>query len=451
VLKGIDRKRGMPIPRYLRLQALAALGLLLSQLAAPVPVLAQSSSCGPIPSTYAITAGSGGSLSFSNNVEINGNAPSGSGVSVLPSGARTSATPSFPGLSPTSFPSFSSSTNTSGPTVAAGTYASVSASGSVTFSGGTYYIDSLTASNNSTLAFGSGSYFINSATLSNNVTITVSGTVSIYVNTSFTAGIGASINSPGTTSSLALYLYSNASVNLNNNVAFQGVIYGPYGNNAVTLGNNAAFTGIIAVNGGSVSLSNNASITLSAADQTAIGGVSTCGGSGGGAGSTASGFNVVDGYFSAYPAASAGQRIFTKLAGTAFTLNVAALNSATPTPGLMSPAYVSGANKVTVDLVDDSDGACAASCAGAACQAKAAVATQTTSFFNSDASYKSGLSFAIASAWSNLRARVKDTTGSHATSGCSVDNFSVRPVSLAVASSANADATGASASATPAV
>jgi len=42
---------------------------------------------------------------------------------------------------------------------------------------------------------------------------------------------------------------------------------------------------------------------------------------------------------------------------------VAALNSATPTPGLLSPAYVSGTNKVTVDLVGDSDGSCAASCA----------------------------------------------------------------------------------------
>jgi len=175
-------------------------------------------------------------------------------------------------------------------------------------------------------------------------------------------------------------------------------------------------------------------------------------GSGSGSGgSSASGFNAVDGYLGSYPAATSSQRIYTKLAGTAFTLNLAALNNASPTPGLLSPAYVSGTNKVTVDVVDDSDGACASSCSGAGCQAKAAVATQTTSFASSDASFKKGLSFTIGNAYPNLRARIKDTSNSPIVYGCSVDSFSVRPVSLTVTSSANADSTGASAAATPAV
>jgi uncharacterized protein DUF6701 len=173
--------------------------------------------------------------------------------------------------------------------------------------------------------------------------------------------------------------------------------------------------------------------------------------SGSGSGGSASGFNAVDGYFSSYPAAASGQRIYTKLASTAFSLNVAALNNASPTPGLVSPAYVSGTNKVTVDLVDDSDGACAGSCSGATCQAKGAVATQSTSFASGDGSFKKSLSFTIAGAYPNLRARIKDTSNSPTVYGCSVDDFSVRPVSLTVTSSANADSTGVSATAAPAV
>jgi len=171
-------------------------------------------------------------------------------------------------------------------------------------------------------------------------------------------------------------------------------------------------------------------------------------GSGGG---TASGFNAVDGYLSSYPATASGQRIYTKLAGTGFTLNVAALNNAAPTPGLQSPAYVSGPNKVIVDLVGDSDGSCASSCAGSTCQAKAALATLATSFAGADSSFKKGLPFMLANAYPNVRVRVKDTSNSPTVYGCSVDNFSVRPNSLTVTSSANADPSGASATATPVV
>jgi MSHA biogenesis protein MshQ len=168
-------------------------------------------------------------------------------------------------------------------------------------------------------------------------------------------------------------------------------------------------------------------------------------------GSAAAGFNAVDGYFASYPAASGAQRIYTKLTGTGFTLNVAALNNAVPTPGLQSPAYVSGTNKLTVDLVDDSDGSCALACSGAACQGKPALATQVTSFVTGDNSYKTGLPFTLANADPNVRVRVKDTTNVPTVYGCSVDNFSVRPSMLTVTSSANADPSGASATATPVV
>ena len=171
------------------------------------------------------------------------------------------------------------------------------------------------------------------------------------------------------------------------------------------------------------------------------------GGGGGGGGGSAAGLNAVDGYYTSYPAATSSQRIFMKLAGTPFSLYIAALNSS---GALASPAYVSGTNQVTVDLVDDSDGSCASACSGSACQGKSPVATRTTSFAGSDASYKS-LPFTVANAFPDLRVRIRDATNTPAVTGCSVDNFSVRPLSLAVTSSANADPSGASISAGPTV
>jgi len=165
---------------------------------------------------------------------------------------------------------------------------------------------------------------------------------------------------------------------------------------------------------------------------------------------SASKYNAVDGYLSSYPATTAGQKIYTKLVNTSFTLNVAALNNATPTPGLLSPAYVSGTNQVRVDLVDDSDGQCASSCSGSRCTGKQALASATTTFASGDSSYKKAVSFTVTSADQNVRARILDTTAAPVY-GCSVDNFTVRPTSITVTSSANADPTGSSATATPTV
>ncbi len=161
-------------------------------------------------------------------------------------------------------------------------------------------------------------------------------------------------------------------------------------------------------------------------------------------------FNAVDGYFGAYPSSSSGQRIYTKLVGTSFTLNLAALNSATPTPGLLSPGYVSGTNRVRVDLVDDTDGSCASSCSGSNCTGKSAVASAITSFASGDGSYRTAIPLTVSGAYAKLRARILDTSYAPVYA-CSVDVFSVRPASLTISSSANADANGISASATPTI
>ncbi|MBV8209486.1 MAG: hypothetical protein JO133_05425 [Burkholderiaceae bacterium] len=164
---------------------------------------------------------------------------------------------------------------------------------------------------------------------------------------------------------------------------------------------------------------------------------------------SASHYNAVDGYFGTYPAATSGQKIYTKLAGTAFTLNIAALNTASP-PGLQSPAYVSGANQVRVDLVDDSDGRCASSCSSSQCTGKQALATTYASFVSGDNSYHTGVSFNVSSPDANVRARILDMSYAPIYA-CSVDNFAIRPTSLTISSygSANADNTGTSTTATP--
>ncbi len=167
--------------------------------------------------------------------------------------------------------------------------------------------------------------------------------------------------------------------------------------------------------------------------------------------SSASKYNAVDGYFASYPAATSGQKIYTKLGGTAFTLNIAALNNASPTPGLQSPAYVSGTNQVRVDLVDDSDGKCASSCSSSQCTSKQALATVFTSFVSGNNSYHTGVTFNVSNVDANVRARILDMSYAPVY-GCSVDNFAIRPPALTLNNwGANADNTGVSATAAPVI
>ena len=118
-------------------------------------------------------------------------------------------------------------------------------------------------------------------------------------------------------------------------------------------------------------------------------------------------------------AANAGARnpIYTKLAGKGFSLDVYALL----TGGNKAPGYAS--NNVTVELVND-NGGCGAT----------VVASKTVSFISTDAGKKT-VSFSdsdIPNAYPRLRCKVTDTKVNK--SGCSTDNFSVRPAGFSVTS-----------------
>ena len=132
--------------------------------------------------------------------------------------------------------------------------------------------------------------------------------------------------------------------------------------------------------------------------------------------------------------------LYTKLAGTAFSFDVAALK----TDGTVETSYVAGTSKdVTLDLGYATD---------AACTGWAAVSptvSQTLTFATADAGRKAA-SMTVSSAYPNLRCRVTDKNQTPNVVACSADNFAVRPTKLTVTSTdATADNTGASKIATP--
>lgn len=165
-------------------------------------------------------------------------------------------------------------------------------------------------------------------------------------------------------------------------------------------------------------------------------------------GGTADGFNAIDEAYGTPPLAVQNYlngHIYTKLTGTPFKLNVAALSN-----NQIVTTYAVGSSKtVTVKLVDNSDSLsnpaldCTLSCTGA-CTSKVAVAggTQTLTFASgaTDKGQKQSPSFTINSAYQKLVAVISDGT----TSACSTDSFAVRPASIASVTSSNATNTGTS-------
>lgn len=126
--------------------------------------------------------------------------------------------------------------------------------------------------------------------------------------------------------------------------------------------------------------------------------------------------------------------LYTKMAGTNFKFDVVALQSS----GAVAGAYTAAAN-VTVELFDDSASpqpACSA-------YASPVVPGQAITFAAGDAGRKTLSSFfSVPNAYRKLRCRVRDTNLTPTVYGCSSDDFAVRPGTLAITSSANADSTG---------
>jgi hypothetical protein len=133
--------------------------------------------------------------------------------------------------------------------------------------------------------------------------------------------------------------------------------------------------------------------------------------------------------------------LYTQVAGNGFRFDVVALQ----TGGTQATSYTASAG-VTVELFDDS------ASPQPACSAYASpIASQAITFVAGDSGRKTlPANFTINNAYTKVRCRVRDTNVS--VNGCSSDDFSVRPSSFTVSStSANADTTGVSTTATPAI
>lgn len=165
-------------------------------------------------------------------------------------------------------------------------------------------------------------------------------------------------------------------------------------------------------------------------------------------GGVAGDFNAIDEAYGTPPLAVQnylGGRIFTKLVGTPFKLNVAALSNSQ----ILTTYALTSSKTVTVKLVDNSDSLtdttkdCTLTCS-AACTGKAAVTggTQTLTFASGagDKGQKQSPSFTLNSAYQKLVAVISDGT----TTACSTDAFSVRPLSIASVTSSNATNAGTS-------
>uniref|UniRef100_UPI0026158719 DUF6701 domain-containing protein n=1 Tax=Propionivibrio sp. TaxID=2212460 RepID=UPI0026158719 len=139
-------------------------------------------------------------------------------------------------------------------------------------------------------------------------------------------------------------------------------------------------------------------------------------------------------------ATAASGHLYTKLAGTPFSVDVVALKA----DNSVETSYASAADQsVTVELVDGSG--------GTACGSRAAVnpaVSQTLTFSAADAGRKAA-SMTVSKAYADLRCRVTDANQTPNIVACSSDDFAVRPSALSVTSTASADATGVSTSAVP--
>lgn len=117
-------------------------------------------------------------------------------------------------------------------------------------------------------------------------------------------------------------------------------------------------------------------------------------------------------------------RLYTKLAGTDFNFDIVALKS----DGTVETSYASDANKsVTVELVDGSG--------STACASRSSrVIWPNQTFAAGNAGRISSTSATVSGAYENLRCRV--TEGG--VTGCSSDNFAIRPSTVTLSTTANA-------------
>jgi MSHA biogenesis protein MshQ len=243
-------------------------------------------SCGPVPTTIGgvpvpVVAGTN-QLQIGNNGEVtNGTTTvpaTGNGTSVSTSSGVQPPGQSLSGFVPSTFPSVGTADVTvNNSTLATGVYDDVTIRNTSTFSGGTYYMQTISGDNGVTLNMAAGDYFVESFTSGNNFTINVtSGPVRIFVKTLFQPGNDPNLNVGGNAANLQVFLYSGATLQFGTNTNFVGLIYSPSNTTTIQMGNNATITGAV-LGGGVVQLGNNTDLVFDPATQAAIASIDSCG------------------------------------------------------------------------------------------------------------------------------------------------------------------------------
>lgn len=188
----------------------------------------------------------------------------------------------------------------------------------------------------------------------------------------------------------------------------------------------------------SISFLSNGTTTFNTITTPALAGATTCNFGGAtscafvtGSAACVADFNCTETVANAATAADSNSstgRLYTKVAGTAFSFDVMARMAG----GVAASSYASDANKtVTVELVDSTT---AAACA-AYPQLSPAVTSQQLTFTQSNQPTQQGrqaVTFTLPNAYQNVRCRATDGNGAQ---GCSQDSFSIRPPSATLLTS----------------
>lgn len=388
--------------------------------------------CGGTTCAYPVHGGV--SLTLDKESSINGNSISGSGNALDPAnGNLINAAQSLGAHVPASFPSYSGGANYSGSasglvpgttynavtlttgTAPGGSYniGTLNVDGNVTFTGGTFYAKTMTVNNDSKLSFTSATRF------------RIGAAFSAEKQVSMLDGSGA--HNPWA----QFYLYDPADWTAAKELRFDGIVVANSAASDITVGKELVMTGAF-ITGGAIDIDKEARMTYTSAVTSALLGSGVCGGGTPPASTAPANFNCVE-----VGANAGGGHLYTKLAGVAFNFDIVALKA----DGSVETSYASTANKtVTVQLVD---GAGATACASRA----SLVNWPAQTFTSGHAGRMTASAAGVAGAYPNLRCRVSDGS----VTGCSTDNFAVRPIGLTITASANADATGGNPAATPTV
>ena len=241
--------------------------------------------CGPIPSIYG--AAGGDKLDVKRGVTMNGNGVSKGKIepdgTLLPDGTTGTNSLSLPDLDPASFPSNPSRTKIDQATVAIDALTDdyykeikIKDDGTGTLTGGgPFHIGKLEVKKRATLNLAAGTYYLDEFKVGDDSIINViSGPVKIYINDKFDIKKRVTINNGGSVADFQVFLYSDAEFKADEELNFTGLILGPSAKK-IEIKKDSTVKGPM-LTGGEVKIEEDTTLIYTAADQSAVGAITTC-------------------------------------------------------------------------------------------------------------------------------------------------------------------------------